>query len=57
MSEVSEPSGILEVALERTAKLLDVDPTLAAEVALGAYKTWLQTPAVERGAILRRAAG
>ncbi len=57
MSEVSEPSGILEVALERTANLLDANAALAAQAALGAYKTWLQTPAVERGAILRRAAG
>lgn len=33
MSTESEPAGSLEVALERTAQLLDVDPVLAAEQA------------------------
>jgi len=38
MNAESEPAGSLEVALERTAKLLDVDPVLAAEQALEILK-------------------
>ena len=33
MSTASEPRGSVEVALERTAHLLDVDPALAVEQA------------------------
>ena len=58
MSTVSEPAGSLEVALERTAKLLDVDPVLAAEQSLEILKSIPNhPPAVLFLAMAKRRAG